>query len=153
VHECHCIYSARFIDASVAQSIVSCHEGVPISCACVGRHARRWIRGVRVATAPLHAHFVGRIRTTPFKAGLRRVRRSIPIRRLIVWSVSALPRGKGCLRIERGGTPVHGYRGAASGVKRVSFGGHGRSFVGWHLTTAWSDRGWRLRRARERVDD
>jgi hypothetical protein len=43
--------------------------------------------------------------------------------------------------------------GAVEGVKNGSFGGHGRSFVGCHLTIGSSDHGAPLRWAKEGIDD
>jgi len=47
----------------------------------------------------------------------------------------------GCRRIERSGARMVWVYGAAEVVKNCSFGGHGRSSVGWHLTIGSSDHG------------
>jgi hypothetical protein len=50
-------------------------------------------------------------------------------------------RDSGCRRIEPRSAQVSGVDGlrTMSGIR--SFGGHGCSLVGWHLTIGWSDGG------------
>jgi hypothetical protein len=59
----------------------------------------------------------------------------------------------GCRRIERSGARMAWVCGAAEVVKNCSFGGHGRGFVGCHLTIGSSDHGAHLRWAKEGIDD
>jgi hypothetical protein len=44
-------------------------------------------------------------------------------------------------------------RRAAEIVKNCSFGGHGRGFVGSHLTNGWNDHAAQLRRGHREVED
>jgi hypothetical protein len=100
---------------------------------------------MRVQVALLDAHFEGPVRTTSFCEAVARSRRSIPDRRRARTLGGRFRGNVGCRRIERSGRPARVCGGAANGVKSGSFGGHGRSFVGCHLTIGSSDRGSRLR--------
>ena len=89
----------------------------------IGVRARREIRVVQVAVAPTYADFVGRIRTTP--TGVEVVQS---------WH-----------RILNRASALRAAGGAAEGARESASVKLGCSFVGWQLTTAWSDRGCRLR--------